>query len=178
MRTPTSHTAFAVLALVPLLGLAAAPAVGAAGTGEKVAAAIPPPCVQENLSVDAAQVPPIARGAVLVQVVNEGDACTVDRFPSVTFGGLDGSARPEPPASSARHALMSGEVVYAAVGTDDRGGAARYAPTLTVAADPAHTGTTFTAREIGGSWRGIPVSDPVTTWWHKTPDAALAALPR
>lgn len=182
MRTPRTSRALAAvgaLALVPLAGLAAAPAVGAATPSvSAIAAALPPPCVQENLSVEAHQIPPIARGVVLVRVVNDGAACTVDRFPTVTFAGLDGSARPEPPASSARHALDPGEVVFAAVSTDDRSGNARYVPTLTVAADPAHTGTTFSAGEIGGSVRGIAVYDPITTWWHPTPDAAIAALPR
>ncbi|WP_436774877.1 DUF4232 domain-containing protein [Yinghuangia sp. YIM S09857] len=182
MRTPRTDRALATAAaaaFLPLAGLAAAPAVGAAAsTPATAAAALPPPCVQDDLSVEARQIPPIARAVVLVRVVNQGPACTVDRFPTVTFGGLDGSARPEPPASSARHALDPGEEVYAAIGTDDRSGNTRYAPTLTVAADPAHIGTTFSAREIGASPRGIAVYDPITTWWHGSPDAALAALPR
>ncbi|MEU8132670.1 DUF4232 domain-containing protein [Streptodolium elevatio] len=184
MRTPRAArnsralTAVAALAFVPLVGLAAAPTVGAASATSSSAAALPPPCVPDNLSVEAHQIPPVARGVVLVRVVNEGAACTVDRFPTVTFAGLDGSARPEPPAAGARHALDPGEGVYAAVSTDDRSGNARYVRALTVAADPAHAGTTFSARELGASPRGIAVYDPITTWWHGTPDEAIAALPR
>ncbi|UGQ12853.1 DUF4232 domain-containing protein [Yinghuangia sp. ASG 101] len=169
------------LALLPLLALAAVPAAHAAPGGHPAgpaAAVVPPPCAESDLTVEAAQVPPIAAAVVLVHVTSTAaGVCVVDRFPTVTFADLDGSARPEPPASSAPYAIAPGGEVFAAVRTEDGSGNARYVPSLTVAPDPSHTGTTFTAGEIGAPVPGIPVYDPVTTWWHATPDDALAALP-
>jgi hypothetical protein len=95
----------------------------------------------------------------------------------VTFGDLDGSARPEPPASSAPHVLGPNTEAFAAVRTEQLGGDTKYVPDMTVAPDPGQPGFTFTAAEIGASPAGIPVWDPVTTWWQPTPDDAVAALP-
>ncbi|GAA4967558.1 hypothetical protein GCM10023205_35630 [Yinghuangia aomiensis] len=169
MRTATA------LPLIPLLLLAAAPATAATAAPGHAGA---PPCAPEDLVVEAHELPPIAQAVVLVHVTNTSDAaCTVDRFPTVTFGDLDGSARPEPPASSVPYAINAHGDIYAAVRTDDGSGNTRYVPTLTVSADPAHPGTTFTAAEIGAPTPGIPVYDPITTWWFGTPDDAIAALP-
>lgn len=178
------HTAFALL---PLCALAAVPTAYAAPADRPADSArptapavaiVPPPCAESDLTVQAAQVPPVAAAVVLVRVTSTaGAVCAIDRFPTVTFEGLDGAARPEPPASSAPYAIFPNDEVFAAVRTDDRSGNARYVPSLTVAPDPAHTGTTFTAEDLGAPVTGIPVYDPITTWWHDTPDAALAALP-
>lgn len=175
------HTA---LALLPLLALAAVPTAHAAASGPaepgRVAADIvPPPCAESDLTVEAAQVPPVASAVVLIRVTSTaGDVCTVDRFPTVTFEGLDGAALPEPPGSSGPYVIAPDTEVFAALSTEDRSGNARYVPALTVAPDPAHTGTTFTAEDLGAPVTGIPVYDPIVTWWHGTPDEALAALPR
>lgn len=171
-------TALAAIAAFPLLAVTAAPAaVGTTAAAAGTDRAIPPPCLQRNLATEAQQLAPVAAAVILIRVDNIGDACTVDRFPSITFGDLDGSARPVPPADSARHKLDKGATVYAALRTEDRTQPPKYVPTVTVAADPALTGTTFTAEELGAPSVGVAVYDPVTTWWHPTVLGALLALP-
>ncbi|MER5809550.1 DUF4232 domain-containing protein [Streptomyces sp. NPDC002033] len=165
----------ATLVLAPSLLVAATAATAHAETARGVAA---PACARATLGYDAHALPPIASSVVLVTVTNKsGAACTVDRFPTVTFAGLDGAARPVPPTQSGPHLLPAKGRLYAALRTDDRGGSARYVPSLAVAANPAHPGTRFTAAAIGAPAPGIAVSDPVTTLWKKTVDEAVAALP-
>ncbi|HSA51810.1 MAG TPA: DUF4232 domain-containing protein [Yinghuangia sp.] len=168
------------LALLPLLALAALPTAHAAsGSAAQAADVLLPSCAEEDVVVEARQLPPVAAAVILVRVTSDAEeSCTIDRFPTVTFFGLDGSAMPEPPASSAPYVLVPDGEAFAAVSTDDRSGNARYVPALNVAADPAHLGTVFTADEIEAPETGIAVYDPITTWWHATPDDAVAALPR
>ncbi|MFE3827946.1 DUF4232 domain-containing protein [Streptomyces sp. NPDC059092] len=110
-----------------------------------------------------------------------GAACVVDRIPTVTFGELDGAARPVPAAASAPYRLAAGGSAYAAVRTlDPAAEGSRAVAFLTVAADPSHHGTRFDAASVGSSGT-IRVWDPVTTLWQSTAakaDAALAAATR
>ncbi|WP_406288978.1 DUF4232 domain-containing protein [Embleya sp. NBC_00896] len=160
------------LASALVCATAIAPAVGAESTH-----ALPPPCAAQSLGYDAVALPPIASSVVLVTVTNGAATCTVDRFPTVTFGDLDGTARPVPEVGSGARVIGAGKRLYAALRTDDRSGLARYVPTLTVAANPAHSGAVFTASEIGAPTPGIAVDDPITTLWQKSVDDAVAALP-
>lgn len=165
----------ATLALAPslLVAATAATAHAEAGTAAPTAA-----CAKAALGYDVRALPPIASSVVLVTVTNKtGAACTIDRFPTVTFAGLDGSARPVPPVESGPHRLGPKGRLYAALRTDDRSGSARYVPSLAVSANPAYLGTRFTAARIGAPAPGIAVSDPITTLWQKTVDEAVAALP-
>lgn len=137
-----------------------------------------PGCAPVDLGYTARALPPIASSIVLITVTNNsGRDCTIDRFPTVTFAGLDGSANPAPPMESGSHVIATGARQYAALRTDDTSEAARYVPSLTVAANPAHDGAVFTASEIGAPAPGIAVYDPLTTLWQKSVDDAVAALP-
>ncbi|MFI6980473.1 DUF4232 domain-containing protein [Embleya sp. NPDC050154] len=172
MKTIASVTTLALASSVLVAG--AASTAGAGGSAAARARA----CAEDSLVYDARALPPIASSVVLVTVTNVGgSACTIDRFPTVTFAGLDGSARPVPPVSSGERRLDADGRLYAALRTDDRGGSARYVPSLTVSADPAYVGSTFTASEIGAPAPGIAVSDPITTLWQDSADEAVNALP-
>ncbi|MET9605217.1 DUF4232 domain-containing protein [Streptomyces sp. NPDC006512] len=172
----TSLTRAAVLALAPSLLTGATAASAHAETAAPVTTGA---CAKAALGYEAHALPPIASGVVLVTVTNKGNtSCTIDRFPTVTFAGLDGSARPVPPVQSGPHRLGAKGRLYAALRTDDRSGAARYVPSLTVTANPGHPGGRFTAAEIGAPVTGIAVYDPITTLWKGTVDEAVAALPK
>ncbi|MCM2430441.1 DUF4232 domain-containing protein [Streptomyces sp. RKAG337] len=173
MRTLTT------LALTSALALTAAPGAlaGSAAPGAPAASAKVRACSPGDLSFTVRMLPPIASAVALVSVKNQSASrCTVNRFPTVTFGGLDGEARTVPDSADGPRVVQARQRQFAALRTDDRSAPARYAPTLTVAADPAHSGLTFTAAGIGAPTPGIAVYDPVTTLWHDTQDEALAAL--
>jgi hypothetical protein len=109
-----------------------------------------------------------------LRLTNRSDhACTVDRFPTVTFGDLDGAALPKPAGQSAPYRIAAGRTVYASVRTvaDRTDPDARRVRSITVSADPARFGRSFTARELGAG-ATVPVWEPVTTWWK--PSAAAA----
>ncbi|MFI1382847.1 DUF4232 domain-containing protein [Embleya sp. NPDC020886] len=172
MRTIASVTTIALASSVLVAG-----AASTAGAQKSNRAPLRT-CAEGSLGYDAHALPPIASSVVLVTVTNlAGSACTIDRFPTVTFAGLDGTARPVPPVSSGARRIDAAGKLYAALRTDDRSGAARYVPSLTVAAHPAHTGKTFTAAGIGAPTPGIAVSDPITTLWRNSVDEAVDALP-
>ncbi|MET7297428.1 DUF4232 domain-containing protein [Embleya sp. NPDC005575] len=172
MRTIASVTTLALASSVLVAGTAST-----AGAGQSTIGRLRT-CAEGSLGYDAHALPPIASSVVLVTVTNlAGSACTIDRFPTVTFAGLDGAAQPVPPVPSGVRRIEAAGKLYAALRTDDRGGAARYVPSLTVAAHPAHVGSTFTASGIGAPTPGIAVSDPITTQWQNGVDEAVGALP-
>jgi hypothetical protein len=164
---------YLTLALASVLGLAVVPVAVAHTTPAKA-----PVCVDDNLDYAVRTLTPVPDSIVYVKVSNDGDAtCTIDHFPSVTFAGLDGSARPVPATESGARSIAADGWLFAALRTDDRSGAARNVRSVTVAANPAHSGRTFSAGDIGAPVTGIAVSDPITTLWFGTLDEALAALP-
>lgn len=115
---------------------------------------------------------------VHISVTNAGTrACTVDRIPIVTFGDLDGAALPVPAGESGPYRLGAGKTAYAAVRTiaDLSDPEARSVDTITVSANPAYFGRTFTARELGAG-DAVLVWEPVTTWWKRSVAAADEAL--
>ncbi|MYW10474.1 DUF4232 domain-containing protein [Streptomyces sp. SID2563] len=133
------------------------------------------PCQEKDLRVSAG--PGGSQNTARISVVNEGGrACAVDRIPTVTFRGLDGSAQPVPPSTSGPYVLSPGEHGYAAVRTAAPGTTEGHVVrSLSVAADPAHYGVTFAASAVGMGG-GIRVWEPVTTLWHASPGAADQAL--
>ncbi|MFJ9406670.1 DUF4232 domain-containing protein [Streptomyces sp. NPDC101393] len=166
----------ATLVLAPSLLVAVTAATAHAEARPAVAASA---CAKAALGYEAHALPPIASGVVLITVTNKSHtACTIDRFPTVTFAGLDGSAQPVPPTQSGPRRLGADGHLYAALRTDDRSGSARYVPSLTVSANPGYPGSRFTAAQIGAPAPGIAVYDPITTWWKKTVDEAVGALPK
>ncbi|MFJ6465444.1 DUF4232 domain-containing protein [Streptomyces sp. NPDC091387] len=159
--------------------LTATAAVALAATGASAApagtAARPAVCQEKALGVSAS--PGGQRNAARITVTNRGGStCVVDRIPTVTFRGLDGSAEPVPPATSGSYVLSPGERGYAAVRTAAPGTTEGHVVrTLSVAADPSHSGVTFGAATVGMD-RGIRVWEPVTTLWHTSRAAADRAL--
>ncbi|MFF3171748.1 DUF4232 domain-containing protein [Streptomyces sp. NPDC057900] len=162
-------TATAAVALTAT-GAAAAPA----GT-PAVASARPSVCQERSLSVSASSGG--QRNVARIAVTNRGGStCVVDRVPTVTFRGLDGSAEAVPPATSGPYVLSPGERGYAAVRTAAPGATEGHVVrSLSVAADPSHHGVTFGAATVGMG-RGIQVWEPVTTLWHTSRAAADRAL--
>ncbi|NED90000.1 DUF4232 domain-containing protein [Streptomyces sp. SID11233] len=158
-------TATAAVALTAT-GAAAAPA----GTSAR-----PAICQEQSLSVSASSGG--QRNVARITVTNRGGGtCVVDRIPTVTFRGLDGSAEAVPPAGSGPYVLSPGERGYAAVRTAAPGATEGHVVrTLSVAADPSHHGVTFGAATVGMG-RGIQVWEPVTTLWHTSRAAADRAL--
>ncbi|MFF9652343.1 DUF4232 domain-containing protein [Streptomyces sp. NPDC014622] len=132
-------------------------------------------CPEKDLEVRAE--PGSRRNVVRLDVVNRGDrTCVVDRIPTVTFRGLDGSAQPVPPSESGPYALARGERTYAAMRTADPGAVEGHVVrSLSVAADPSHRGVTFSASLVGMP-DGIHVWEPVTTLWQRSRAAADRAL--
>ncbi|MFD5724874.1 DUF4232 domain-containing protein [Streptomyces sp. NPDC058368] len=132
-------------------------------------------CQEKDLRVTAG--PGGSQNTARISVVNEGGrACAVDRIPTVTFRGLDGSAQPVPPSTSGPYVLSPGEHGYAAVRTAAPGTTEGHVVrSLSVAADPAHYGVTFAASAVGMA-DGIRVWEPVTTLWHASPGTADRAL--
>ncbi|MFF2010516.1 DUF4232 domain-containing protein [Streptomyces sp. NPDC058195] len=166
-------------ALTPALCAAAALALtgtaAAATAGSSPAAAAPATCQEKNLDVRAA--PGGQRNVARISVTNNGGrTCVVDRIPTITFRGLDGSAGPVPPSGSAPYTLSAGERAYAAVRTADPAATeGRVVDSLSVAADPSHYGVTFGAAAVGMP-RGVHVWEPVTTLWQESSAAADSAL--
>ncbi|MFD8849303.1 DUF4232 domain-containing protein, partial [Streptomyces sp. NPDC059604] len=100
-------------ALTPVLSVAAALALtgtamsvtagtASAGTMSRLAT-----CQEKALGVHAA--PGGQRNVARVDVTNHGNrACVVDRIPTITFRGLDGSAQTVPPAESGPYTATAG----------------------------------------------------------------------
>lgn len=115
---------------------------------------------------------------VHISVTNKSArACTVDRIPVVTFGDLDGAALPVPVGESGPYRVAAGKTVYAAVRTiaNPSDPEARSVDTITVSANPAYSGRTFTAKQLGAGDE-VLVWEPVTTWWKPSVAAADKAL--
>ncbi|MFF8690695.1 DUF4232 domain-containing protein [Streptomyces sp. NPDC015144] len=172
MRLRSALTpALCAAAALALTGTAAAAAAGSAST----ATAAPATCREKNLDVRAA--PGGQRNVARISVTNTGEgSCTVDRIPTITFRGLDGSALPVPPSESGPYVLSGGERAYAAVRTADPSATeGRVVGSLSVAADPSHYGVTFGGAAVGMP-RGVHVWEPVTTLWQESAAAADRAL--
>ncbi|MEE1845815.1 MULTISPECIES: DUF4232 domain-containing protein [unclassified Streptomyces] len=171
-------SALSVAAALALTGTAAAsatPVSAPAGATSRLGT-----CQEKALDVRAA--PGGQRNVARISVTNHGDrACVVDRIPTVTFRGLDGSADAVPPAGSGPYTLSAGERAYAAVRTAAPAATEGHVVgSLSVAADPSHTGLTFRAAAVGMP-EGVHVWEPVTTLWQETQaaaDSALAGAPR
>ncbi|WP_338899993.1 DUF4232 domain-containing protein [Streptomyces sp. TG1A-60] len=115
---------------------------------------------------------------VHISVENTGTrACTIDRLPVVTFGDLDGAALPVPSGGSGPYQVGAGRTAYAAVRTiaDLEDPQTRRVSTVTVSANPAYNGRTFTAKQLGAG-KKVKVWEPVTTWWKPSEAAADRAL--
>ncbi|MFJ6699040.1 DUF4232 domain-containing protein [Streptomyces sp. NPDC091272] len=156
-------TATAAVAAALLL-TASATAAGAPPAPEAGPQAL---CAERNLSVEVTAAP--TPDVLSLRFTNHGPrACTVDRIPTVTFGDLDGAARPEPPADSAPYRVAAGASAYATVRTvllPPTPGDVRTVPEIVVAADPAHHGKRIRATELGLP-EGVRVYDPVTSLWQ------------
>ncbi|MER6117443.1 DUF4232 domain-containing protein [Streptomyces sp. NPDC001743] len=170
-----SSTLTAVLTAAAALTLTVTGPSAAAGATAQGASAPPPQCREEALRISAS--PGGHRNVARIAVTNRGGrTCVVERIPTVTFRGLDGSAQPVPPAAGGAYVLSPGERGYAAVRTAERGTRQGHVVrSLSVAADPAHYGVTFGAAAVGTD-RGIRVWEPVTTLWHTSRGAADRAL--
>ncbi|MFI0980651.1 DUF4232 domain-containing protein [Streptomyces sp. NPDC021093] len=152
-------------------GVAAALLLAASTTAAACVQPVPggsplPRCAERNLSVEvtAAPTPDVLK---LRFTNNARHACAVDRVPTVTFGDLDGAARPEPPVGSAPYRVAAGATAYATVRTvlaPPTPGDVRTVRDIVVAAHPAHHGLRITAAELGLP-RGVRVYDPVTSLW-------------
>ncbi|MFF3615418.1 DUF4232 domain-containing protein [Streptomyces sp. NPDC002580] len=166
-----SAVAAALLLAVPQSGAAATPSASS-GTHPSKAAAQTGKCSARSLALRAG--PSRDRRVLHLRLTNRSNhACTVDRFPTVTFGDLDGAALPKPAGQSAPYRITAGRTVYASVRTiaDRSDPDARRVRSITVSADPARFGRPFTARELGAG-TAVLVWEPVTTWWK--PSAAAA----
>ncbi|MEU4930179.1 DUF4232 domain-containing protein [Streptomyces yokosukanensis] len=134
-------------------------------------------CAEQALTMRARAVagdPAVVR----VDVTNRGArACVVDRVPTVTFGNLDGAALPTPAGGTGSYRLAPGATAYADVRTigDPADPEARRVDSVTVAAQSAHWGRTFSAGRLGTGKR-VLVWEPVTTWWQPTAAAADRAI--
>lgn len=175
-----SSTLTAALTTVAALALTATTASATTasatpGTSAPGASGRPAHCQEKALRISAA--PGGHHNVARIAVTNRGGrSCVVDRFPTITFRGLDGSAQPVPPAASGSYVLSPGERGYAAVRTAERGTRQGHVVrSLSVAADPAHYGVAFGAATVGMD-RGIRVWEPVTTLWHASRGAADRAL--
>ncbi|WNI28039.1 DUF4232 domain-containing protein [Streptomyces sp. ITFR-6] len=174
MRPSSALTAALTTTAAAALTVTGAAAAPAAGTSAG-ASARPSVCQEQSLSVSASSGG--QRNMARIAVTNRGGVtCVVDRVPTVTFRGLDGSAAAVPPATSGPYVLSPGERGYAAVRTAAPGATEGHVVrSLSVAADPSHHGVTFGAATVGMG-RGIQVWEPVTTLWHPSRAAADRAL--
>ncbi|WP_106537039.1 DUF4232 domain-containing protein [Haloactinopolyspora alba] len=168
------------LLLTGTVATAAAAAAGAAAAAEPAepARSAAGSCAPGQVSVSASATA-ADDNIVAVHVTNRsGVTCAVDRFPTVTFGDLDGTARPVPAGDSAPYRLAPGETAHAAVRTapDMDSDGTEVVQHVTVAASPAHDGSRFTACEVGLGDPGIYVYDPITTWWHPAYQQAAQSL--
>ncbi|MFE5139695.1 DUF4232 domain-containing protein [Streptomyces fagopyri] len=151
--------------------LLAVPQSGSAATGP-AAAAQPAKCAARSVVVRAHQA--ADPRVVHISVTNRSArTCTVDRIPTVVFGDLDGAALPVPPGDSGPYRIGAGRTAYAAVRTiaDRADPEARRVGSISVSADPARFGRSFTARELGAG-DAVLVWEPVTTWWRSSQAAA------
>ncbi|MFD5631511.1 DUF4232 domain-containing protein [Streptomyces sp. NPDC127072] len=167
----------------PVLALATAAAAlvvaapqGSAATPPGTTAAKVAACPEKTLTLAARQSadPTVVR----ISVTNHSKrTCTVDRIPTVTFGDLDGAAQPVPVGDSGPYRIGAGRTAHAAVRTigDLSDPEARRVDSITVSADPARFGRTFTARQLGAGDE-VLVWEPVTTWWKPSAAAADKAL--
>lgn len=132
-------------------------------------------CQEKALGVTAAPGGP--ENVVHISVTNHSrSSCVVDRIPTITFAGLDGSAQTVPPAESSPYTLARGGRAYAAFRTADPASTeGHFVGTLSVSADPSHYGVTFGAAAVGMP-QGIHVWEPITTLWHGSAAAATSAL--
>ncbi|MFG2474891.1 DUF4232 domain-containing protein [Streptomyces fagopyri] len=154
--------------------LLAVPQSGSAATGpaRPAAAAQPAKCAARSVVVRAHLA--ADRRVVHVGVTNRSArTCTVDRIPTVVFGDLDGAALPVPAGDSGPYRIGAGRTAYAAVRTiaDPADPEARRVGSISVSADPARFGRSFTARELGAG-DAVLVWEPVTTWWQPSQAAA------
>ncbi|MFD8689127.1 DUF4232 domain-containing protein [Streptomyces sp. NPDC059651] len=175
MRPSTTLTA--ALTAAAAVALTATGAAATAGGVTSGASARPAHCQEKALRISAS--PGGQHNVARIAVTNRGGrTCVVDRIPTITFRGLDGSAQPVPPATGGSYVLSPGERGYAAVRMAARGTTQGHVVrSLSVAADPAHYGVTFRAATVGMD-RGIRVWEPVTTLWHTSRGAADRALAR
>ncbi|GHH49651.1 DUF4232 domain-containing protein [Streptomyces candidus] len=158
-----------------LLTASAAAATSAAATGTRHATApapgpgLAPACKEKDLTlkVTAAPTPDV----LALRFTNNGTrACTVDRIPTVSFGKLDGAARPVPQVGSAPYTVGAKASAYATVRTvlaPPSPADVRVVRDIVVAADPAHRGRRITAAALGLP-AGVRVYDPVTSLWQPT----------
>ncbi|GGV73754.1 hypothetical protein GCM10015535_01330 [Streptomyces gelaticus] len=164
--------ALSVTAALALTGTAAPATAGAApaGTASRLGT-----CQEKALEVHAE--PGGQRNVARISVTNNSARkCVVDRIPTITFRGLDGSAGAVPPAGSGPYVLAGGGRAYAAVRTADPAATEGHVVgSLSVAADPSHLGVTFRAATVGMP-EGVHVWEPVTTLWQQSRAAADGAL--
>ncbi|MFI6725811.1 DUF4232 domain-containing protein [Streptomyces atratus] len=165
-------SALTVAAALTLTATAASATTGSAATR---AVSLPGICPEKALDVHAS--PGGQQNVARISVTNHGDrACVVDRIPTITFRGLDGSAEAVPPAESGPYVLARGERAYATVRTADPAATEGHVVgSLSVSADPSHLGVTFRAATVGMP-RGVHVWVPVTTLWQESRAAADSAL--
>ncbi|MFI9628528.1 DUF4232 domain-containing protein [Streptomyces sp. NPDC052042] len=157
------------------LASTATAAPSAAPVAPDRAASRPGVCPEKDLEVRAA--PGGRTNVARLSVTHHGTkTCVVDRIPTVTFRGLDGSAQPVPPSKSGPYTLARGERAYAAVRTaDPKTAEGHVVRSLSVAADPSHVGVTF-PRSAVGMPGGVHVWEPLTTLWQRSSAAADRAL--
>ncbi|WP_433548882.1 DUF4232 domain-containing protein [Streptomyces sp. CA-294286] len=171
MHTNRRLCAAASVAALLLTASTAAATNAAAGT-RHAAAPVPgpgpaPACKEKDLTlkVTAAPTPDV----LALRFTNNGARpCTVDRIPTVTFGNLDGAARPLPPVGSAPYTVGAKASAHATVRTvlaPPSPADVRVVRDIVVAADPAHRGRQITASTLGLP-AGIRVYDPVTSLWQ------------
>ncbi|MFF8914422.1 DUF4232 domain-containing protein [Streptomyces sp. NPDC015032] len=167
----------AVPSALSVVALALTGTAVSATTGTAAARVVPRPGVCPEKALDVRAAPGGQRNAVRISISNQGGAaCAVDRIPTVTFRGLDGSAEAVPPTGSGPYVLAPGERAYAALRTADPATAEGHVVgSLSVAADPSHLGVTFRAATVGMP-AGIHVWVPVTTLWQESRAAADRAL--
>ncbi|MER5497082.1 MULTISPECIES: DUF4232 domain-containing protein [unclassified Streptomyces] len=173
MRLRSALTsALSVAAALALTGTAMSVTAGTASAGTVSRLAT---CQEKALTVRAS--PGGQQNVARVDVTNHGNrACVVDRIPTITFRGLDGSAQPVPPAESGPYTLSAGERAHAAVRTADPATSeGRVVGSLSVAADPSHLGVTFSGATVGMPG-GVHVWEPITTLWQESSAAADRAL--
>ncbi|MFG2425616.1 DUF4232 domain-containing protein [Streptomyces sp. NPDC048448] len=154
--------------------LLAVPHSGSAATGSArpAVAAQPAKCTDRSVVVRAHRA---ADPRVLhISVTNRSArTCAVDRIPTVVFGDLDGAALPVPAGDSGPYPIGAGRTAYAAVRTiaDPADAQARRVGSISLSADPARFGRSFTSRELGAG-DSVLVWEPVTTWWQSSQAAA------
>lgn len=173
---PTIASPFTVpAAAAAAVVLAATGASATIGTAHSAEVSRLDTCQEKALGVKAA--PGGGQNVVGVSVTNHGGwSCVVDRIPTITFRGLDGSAQTVPPVDHGPYVLARGGRAYAAVRTADPAGTAGHVVgSMSVASDPSHYGVTFSKNTVGMP-QGIRVWEPVTTLWQGSAAAARSAL--